>query len=653
VSSTFQLALAGVPIESVRRPDAAIMNPTSKPFLLLVAMGFATSGLTTQGINPRPAVIPTLRHWTGGVGGLELSNESRIVVEQAHRTELEPIARVLCDDLRATSRLKLRIVFGSAPVSSDIALFIDGTLSTVGNEGYRLAVGDEVKASAKTPTGVFYATRTLLQMVCLAPDHRRLSKGETLDWPDYPERGFMLDVGRKFFDMKYLRQYVKFMSWFKLNDFQLHLNDDAEDDYSGFRLVSDRFPGLANKDGAYTHRQIDQLQVLAAQYHVNITPEIDAPAHARAFTKYRPDLGNPKLPKNHLDLHNPQTQVFVDDVWKEFIPWFRSPWVHIGADEYNGGPGSAPLYKAYINATAAFVRSQGKQVHMWGGLKTAGNSDGVDRNIVVNLWYPGYHDPIEAVKDGYNIINTQDDHLYIVPFAGYYYQFLDTRSLYSTWVPTTFDTEKLPEHDPHVLGGMFAVWNDKASFPYTFEDVHELVRPAMPTLGEILWSGHPASARSYTAFAEDANRLGDGPGVRISRPQVIRNPGDLAFGKAGSASERQTGDFGVQTLFDGRPPTRWIASGKKPQWASVDLGRTESVSRVILRWVPHAFATSYRISTSEDGTNWTSSFQTSSGNGGVETIRMPSVNTRYVRLDCLTPSKAGGAYSLFAFEVYP
>jgi hexosaminidase len=462
----------------------------------------------------------------------------------------------------------------------------------------------------------------------------------------------MLDVGRKFFDIKYLRQYVKFMAWYKLNDFQLHLNDDADEDYSGFRLNSPKFPGLANVDGAYTRKQINDLEKLAARYHVNITPEIDAPAHARALIKYRPDLGSPKLPKNHLDLKNPQTQPFINSIWKEFIPWFTSPWVHIGADEYNGGPGSATYYKAYINATAAFIRSQGKQVRMWGGLKTAGDSKGVDRDIVINLWYPGYHDPIEAVNDGYKIINTHDGYLYIVPFAGYYFQFLDTRSLYNSWVPTTFDNEKLPAHDPRVLGGMFAVWNDKGAYPYTFADVHELVKPAMPTLGELLWSGHAEAARSYDQFAQDALKLDDGPGVRVAKPLVAHAPGDLAFQKAAKASESPDGDFGVQTLFDGRAPTRWIADAKKPQWVSVDLGSEEATSRVVLRWVPHGYASTYRISTSVDGVNWNPAYQTSSGKGSTESVSFLQRKARFVKLELLRFGGTTGQYSLFAIEVY-
>ena len=527
-------------------------------------------------------------------------------------------------------------------------LSLDSSLALVGAEGYRLKVGDDIEATAKTPDGVFYATRSLLQMI----QQRSVPKGTAVDWPDYSERGFMLDVGRKFFDVKYLRQYVKFMSWYKLNDFQLHLNDDAADDYSGFRLISDKFPGLANVDGAYSRKQIDDLQDLAAEYHVNITPEIDAPAHARAFTKYHPELGSPRLPKNHLDLSNPNTQPFMNSVWQEFIPWFRSPQVHIGADEYNGGPGGAALYKSYINATASFIRSQGKRVRMWGGLKTAGNSNGVDRDIVVNLWYPGYHDPLEAVKDGYNLINTQDGYLYIVPFAGYYYQFLDTKSLYETWKPTVFDQEKLPDNDPHVLGGMFAVWNDKASYPYTFEDVHELVKPAMPTLGEILWAGHPRDARSYESFEADFKQLGDGPGVAIAAPKVVHESGNLAFGKTGSASDNPSGDFGVETLFDGRAPTRWIANAKKPQWATVDLGEVKPVSKLILRWAPHSHASQYRVSTSSDGTNWTVAYETSNGSGGTETISFPRVDARFVRLDFVKKGGSEGQFSMFAFEVY-
>ena len=626
------------------------MSDLQKSFCLVASAFCLSNSIAAQ--NSKPGVIPTLREWKGGEGTFTITNQSRIVLSKVDQAALLSVAKTLQDDLRVGFDLNLKISIGVQPKPSDIRLGLDSTLSGKGPESYRLSIQDRVNDSASTPKGVFYGTRTLLQLIALDAKHRVIPQGSALDWPDYGERGFMLDVGRKFFDIRFLRDYVRFMSWFKLNDFQLHLNDNAAHDYAGFRLNSIRFPSLASKDGAYTRKQISDLQDLAASYFVNITPEIDAPAHARAITKYRPELGNPKLPKDHLDLSNPKTQAFVNELWKEFIPWFRSPSVHIGADEYNGGPGSAKYYKAYINSTAAFIRSQGKKVQMWGGLKTAGNSDGVDRDIVVSLWYPGYHDPLAAVKDGYNIINTHDGYLYIVPFAGYYYQFLDSASLYKTWKPNVFDNEVLPDNDPHVLGGMFAVWNDKAAYPYTFEDVHELVKPAMSTLGEILWSGHPTDARTYDAFAADAKRLGDGPAVQIPSPIVKQEPGDLAFRKTTTASTSVSGDFGSQTLTDGRSATRWIADAKNPQWVSIDLGETKTISQVTLKWVPDSFPRHYALSTSSDGKEWRRFFETFRGKDGTETIRFASTSSRFIRLDCLEKGGTEGSYSLFAIEAY-
>ena len=67
----------------------------------------------------------------------------------------------------------------------------------------------------------------------------------------------MLDVGRKFFTMDFLRQYVKILSFYKLNEFQIHLNDngfvqffdnDWNKTYAAIRLESERCPGLPAKN---------------------------------------------------------------------------------------------------------------------------------------------------------------------------------------------------------------------------------------------------------------------------------------------------------------------------------------------------------------------------------------------------------------------
>ena len=93
--------------------------------------------------------------------------------------------------------------------------------------------------------------------------------------------------------MHFLRDYVKIMAYYKMNTFQIHLNDNAfkqyfEHDYSktnaAFRLECDTYPGLTAQDGYYTKKEFIELQKLAESLGVEIIPEIDVPAHSLAFT---------------------------------------------------------------------------------------------------------------------------------------------------------------------------------------------------------------------------------------------------------------------------------------------------------------------------------------------------------------------------------
>ena len=55
-----------------------------------------------------------------------------------------------------------------------------------------------------------------------------------------------------------------------------------------------------------------------------------------------------------------------------------------------------------------------------------------------------------------------DGYLYIVPAAGYYYDYLNTEMLYKKWTPAHIGKEVFPEKHKQIKGGMFAVWNDHA-----------------------------------------------------------------------------------------------------------------------------------------------------------------------------------------------
>lgn len=517
---------------------------------LTTALATSTVAIAAEAASPsesgngKPVVIPALQTWTGGTGAVTLSRKSRIVVSPADAGALMDITTQLAKDVADVSDLTLSVV-RSVARPGDIVLDLDAA-AEVGpdtdiarKEGYSLTTDGTTgtsRISARTDTGVFWGTRTLLQILQGRTGHTSIPVGSTTDWPNYALRGFMLDVGRRYFTPEFLRDYVAYMSWYKLNTFQVHLNDneiqapggDWSKAQSAFRLRSDnpRFTGLAAEDGSYSRADWDSIEDAAAAHHVTLVPEIDAPAHSRAFIKFDPSLGLNGGNSDHLDLTKPATTQFMKDVFSEFAPWFRGPSVHFGADEYPRE--YATEYVKYFNDLAAHVRSLGKHPSAWGSSTVmTGNADGYDRDVTINSWNNGWYGPNEAIRDGYDFINTNDGLLYIVPFAGYYHgKGLDGPWLFANWDPRIFGAanQTVPEGNPHLLGGMSAVWNDLVHADYTAQDVHGLVEPTFGILAQKMWRG-VETGQTHASFMAGAGRLGVGPGLTTVQPTLL-NPGD-------------------------------------------------------------------------------------------------------------------------------
>jgi beta-glucosidase len=128
---------------------------------------------------------------------------------------------------------------------------------------------------------------------------------------------------------------------------------------------------------------------------------------------------------------------------------------------------------------------------------------------------------------------------------------------------------------------------------------------------------------------------GGGTGAVISRFKPV------------TASSWEGGNAPAAAL-DGRTTTRWSSEFSDPQWLRVDLGGTATITGVNLNW-ESAYATGYRIEVSNDATNWTSVYSTTTGHGGVESLAVNATG-RYVRLYG-TARATGYGYSLWEFDV--
>ena len=420
-------------------------------FALLLAFG-GTLAVQAE-VNPKPFVVPELTSWQGAEGRFVPSG--RIVVPS--NKSLRVVAERFAADYATMFGRKLTLVSGDAQAGDFVfSLQKDVAERPLGKEGYVLRIGKTAAVSAADAQGAYWATRTLLQLSEQNRSHT-LPCGTTTDIPAYALRGFMIDCGRKFIPMDYLNKLVSVMAYYKMNTLQVHLNDNGFKQYFGndwnktqsaFRLESNFFPGLTAKDGSYTKREFIDFQKRAEQQYVDIVPEIDVPAHSLAFSHYRPSLGSKEYGMDHLDLNNPVVVPFLDSLFTEYCggsnPVFRGKTVHIGTDEYsNKDKAVVEKFRALTDHLIRHVEKHGKQAMVWGALTHAQGETPVKvDNVKMQIWYNGYADPLKMKELGYKLVSIPDGQVYIVPAAGYYYDYLNTQWLYNNWTPATIGSVK-------------------------------------------------------------------------------------------------------------------------------------------------------------------------------------------------------------------
>lgn len=530
--------------------------------LALLVIFCLTGSLTRAAVNPKPFVVPELKQWTGKDGNFTPGKDARIVCT-SQNPELLRIARMFADDYQQMFGQTLSVAQGKA-TSGDFVLSLSAD-KKLGEEGYAIKITDRVAISAPTPTGLYWSTRTLLQLA-EQNQERSLPQGTIRDYPDYPLRGFMIDCGRKFIPMAYLQDLVKIMAYYKMNTLQVHLNDNGfkqyfehnwDKTYAAFRLESETYPGLTARDGSYSKKEFIDFQKQAASNFVEIIPEIDVPAHSLALTHYKPEIGSKEYGMDHLDLFKPETYEFVDALFKEYLegdnPVFVGKRVHIGTDEYsNAKKDVVEKFRAFTDHYIRFVEGFGKQAVVWGALSHAkGDTPVKSENVVMNAWYNGYTDPATMIKDGYQLISIPDGLVYIVPKAGYYYDYLNEPYLYKEWTPAHIGKAVFDEKHPSILGGMFAIWNDHVGNGISVKDIHHRIFSPLQTLSVKMWTGAQTGI-PYETFNEKRALLSEAPGVnqlaRIGKkPELVYERSTVA---PGSTSDYPEIGYNYTVSFD-------------------------------------------------------------------------------------------------------
>ena len=303
--------------------------PAAALVAVVVPVSVAAAPQAAHAASGPPQTVPAVRTWSAGSGSYAWGTASRVVVDPAYATQLQGDAATFATDLSALEGRTVGVAQGTAG-PGDIALTLGGSQPS---EGYTMTVGTSISIQGSTTTGEFWGTRTVLQLLHQSPT---IAAGTATDAPDKSERGLMLDTGRRFFDVAFVENQIRDMSYLKMNYLHLHLSDTY-----GFRLESTTHPEITSPQH-YSKQDVANIIALANQYHVTVVPEIDMPGHMDAILSAELGIGHDYRLKDSsgtasssfIDLTIPGARQLISDLITEYEPLFtNSPYWHLGADE--------------------------------------------------------------------------------------------------------------------------------------------------------------------------------------------------------------------------------------------------------------------------------------------------------------------------------
>ncbi len=505
-------------------------------YSILTILGFLIAFSTLGQINiiPKPNQVLTAN------GAYTL--KSKVTVSAPDEPQWKHVANMLSEQLSTSSGKEIKMVKSRG----NIAFTISGD-GSLGEEGYRLLVTPKgVNIQAQTPQGAFYGVQSLLQLLPVEVFGKSASSNVAWtvpyvtikDVPRYPYRGMMLDVGRHFMPIEFVKKYIDLLALHKQNQFHWHLTEDQ-----GWRIEIKKYPKLTEigayrnetmmghysdqkfdgkpYGGFYTQDQIKEIIKYAEARFVNVIPEIELPGHALAALASYPELGNnpDKIYKvgtrwgvyDEVFMPKEETFKFWENVLTEVMDLFPSKYIHIGGDECPKTEWKASRYaqdlikrenlkdehglQSYvITRIDKFVTSKGKRIIGWDEILEGGLSP----NATVMSWR-GIEGGITAAKENHDVIMTPGKYVYLdhyqadsktqpVAIGG----FTDLATSYS-YDPTP--KELNAQQAKHILGVQGNVWTEYMKTPAYVE---YMVWPRATALSEVAWTN--TENKNYTDF---------------------------------------------------------------------------------------------------------------------------------------------------------
>ena len=439
----------------------------------------------------------------------------------------------------------MKLKENSKLTNNQIRLSLNSSIK--GNEAYEIKATPKVlMLSGSTPAGVFYGLQTLTKALPIAKNVKQVELPSVMisDSPRFVYRAFLIDVGRHFFSIEYLKKLIDMFALHHINYFHWHLTEDQ-----GWRIEIKKYPKLTeigskrsgtvvghNSDvddsipygGYYTQEDAKEIVRYAQQRHITVIPEIDLPGHTRALLAAYPEMGCTQGPyevghnwgiyEDVLCLGNEKIYPFLQDIIDELIPIFPAPYFHIGGDEapttrwqncdrckalaQKQGVSPKHLQGGFTNRLEKYINSKGKKIIGWDEILEGD----INPSATIMSW-TGVTPGVKAAKAGHDVIFSPGEYAYIDHYqtkeihkepkaiGGY----LPVEKVYSfNPLPDTLSVEARK----HIIGVQANLWTEYV--PYETQAEYMLL-PRVAALAEVQWL--PVNKKDYDAFHKRLTRL--------------------------------------------------------------------------------------------------------------------------------------------------
>ncbi|NCQ53218.1 MAG: beta-N-acetylhexosaminidase, partial [Caldiserica bacterium] len=313
-------------------------------------------------------IIPKPNKISFGKGEFIINKGTKIIYD-ATNNNINNVAEYLNDKFLISVGYKLENENNFESANDFIKLNLISK-TKLGHEGYQLKVNENGVEITGDSAGLFYGVQSLLQLLPPEIFGNEINKNLSLklpfieieDIPRFAWRGMHLDVCRHIFPIHFIKKYIDYLAFHKLNVFHWHLTDDQ-----GWRIEIKKYPKLTEISafrnetiighhsnnpqkfdgkkygGFYTQEQIKEIVKYASDRFITVVPEIEMPGHSVAALTAYPEIsctGGPFDVRTSWGISddifcggNEKTFEFIENVLSEVVELFPSKFIHIGGDE--------------------------------------------------------------------------------------------------------------------------------------------------------------------------------------------------------------------------------------------------------------------------------------------------------------------------------